>query len=73
MEKITLTDEVQQDEPVAYMVFCCNDDAHDYKVFCDKIEAITFAEYQVDEAGVPEWKVYPLWASDGEPVSYLRL
>lgn len=68
MKTIELTDEVRDDEPVAYMVFCCNDIVHDYKVFTVEQEAKHFAEQQIEYSGDLEWTVYPLWASHGKVI-----
>ncbi len=62
---ITLTEEVRQDVPLAYMVFCHKDIDHDYMVFPDEREAHDYAMEQEERADMPEgsWPIYALWAT----------
>jgi hypothetical protein len=62
---ITLTEEVRQDVPLAFMVFCHKDIDHDYMVFPDYHEAQTYAMEQEERADMPEdsCPIYALWAT----------
>ena len=62
---ITLTEEVRQDVPLAYMVFCHKDIDHDYMVFPDYHEAQSYAMEQEERAEMPEdtYPIYALWAT----------
>ena len=59
-----LADDVRQDSPMAYMVFCHKDIDHDYLIFPEYHEAQTYAMEQEEKADAPEgsWQIYPLQA-----------
>jgi len=63
MKTIELTDEIRDEEPVGYLVFCHDQTVYEYKVFADDREAKTFAENQRDSSDAGEWPIYPLYAT----------
>lgn len=73
MATVDLTDDIRQDEPVAYLVFCSPRHAatEEYRVYCHEQEARDYARECEDDArdrGDPtDWPVYPLYA--GHPLS----
>ena len=63
MKTIELTDDIRNEEPVGYLVFCNDQTVHEYKLFGSKDDADYFADGQRLDANVAEWSVYPLYAS----------
>ena len=63
MKTIELTDDIRDEEPVGYLVFCYDQTVHEYKLFGDESSAKTYAENQRTDAGADEWLIYPLYAS----------
>ena len=65
MNNITLTDDIKQDEPLAFLVFPYHSFDNDYFVFMDKIDARTYAMQQEELSNTEEntWPIYALWAT----------
>lgn len=63
---ITLSENVRQEEPLAFMVFAYDDVDADYMVFPEEREALDYAMEQEEKANAAEdsWPIYALWASD---------
>ena len=74
MATIELTDEIRDEEPVAYLVFRYDQTIHDYEVFVTSTSAKERARYQAEKESVAkksppgEWPIYPLYASHPEMV-----
>ena len=74
MATIELTDEIRDEEPVAYLVFRYDQTIHDYEVFVTETSAKERARYQAEKESVAkksppgEWPMYPLYASHPEMV-----
>lgn len=62
---VTLSDDVRQEHPLAFLVFAHDDDP-DYQLFIIEKDAIDFAQEQEEKSDAAEgsWLIYPLWASD---------
>jgi hypothetical protein len=58
---IELADEIDQSEPLGYLVFSSGGD-WDYRVFTDLVEAEHYAADQQEEAETDGWPIYPLFA-----------
>jgi len=63
---ITLSENVRQEIPVAFMVFAPANVEEDYFLFGEEREARDYAMEQEEKANAPEdsWPIYALWASE---------
>lgn len=59
---IELTDDVKQDEPLVYVVFCPKGFEFDYRYFGDRTEAENAADEYADYEGAEGWPIYPMYA-----------
>lgn len=59
---IELAEEIDQSEPVGYLVFAAGGDK-DFRVFTDLFEAENYASDQQEEDETDGWPIYPLYAS----------
>ena len=68
---ISLTNDIDQKNPLAFLVFCFNDLDNDYMIFTEETGAKDYAMQQEELADYPEgtWPVYPLYA--GEKLKFL--
>ena len=59
---IELTDDLHQNEPVAWFVLSHNTAEEECRVFASRSDAERYTEHQADDAGC-DWLVYPLYAT----------
>ncbi len=63
-ETVELTDDIAQDEPVAYLVFCHQScPTCEYRVYAAERAHENAELWQEGDFGGPDWPVYPLYAS----------
>ena len=68
-KSIELTDNIRQDKPVGYLVFCWQPCECDYKVFANLVDAQDMAQdnevdhYEIEAESV-HWPIYPLYAAE---------
>ena len=67
---VKLSDDLRQDEPVGWLVFCFNQTIEEYRLFASERDAVDFAREQENAARdlgeMSDWRVYSLYA--GTPV-----
>ncbi len=64
---IELTDDLRQEEPLAFLVYLHDTTVHEYKTFYSRVAAIDCATEQMNESQ-EDWPIYPLYAAKGEYV-----
>ena len=69
--EFSLTNDIDQKNPLAFLVFCYNDMDNDYMIFTEETGAKDYAMQQEELADYPEgtWPIYPLYA--GEKLKFL--
>lgn len=63
---VTLSENIWQEKPVAFMVFAHKSIDVDYVVFPEEREARDYAMEQEEKSNAPDdsWPIYALWASE---------